>query len=94
MRPRWSRWALVVGVGAALGTVPVAARTNRDTPRPPLAVEVRYGDSLWTLARRHGDRDRDVRETVAGLMRANSVRPGQLQPGSVLLLPADCLPDR
>jgi hypothetical protein len=92
LRPRWSRWALVGAVAGALGAMPVAARPERETPRPPLLVTVSYGDSLWSLARRYGDPERDVREIVDSVMCANHVLPEEMQPGQVLLLPAECLP--
>lgn len=91
MRPRWSRWALLGGIAVAVGVMPVAARPERDSQRPPLAVQVVYGDSLWTLARRHADRGRDVREVVAALREANAVSASDLQPGMVLLIPAEVL---
>lgn len=93
-RPRWGRWGLLAGVAITLGAVPVGARTERAAPRPPLRVEVRYGDSLWTLARRYGDPSRDVRDIVAEVMRANSISPQELQPGVELVIPAECLPRR
>ena len=93
-RPRWSRWALLGGLAAALAAVPVAARPDAELNAAPLTLKVRYGDSLWTLARTYGDPDRDVREIVAAIMSANSVTPAQLQPGATLLIPAECLPRR
>jgi len=57
-------------------------------PRPPLSVQVEYGDSLWTIAREYGDPRRDVRAVVAEIRRANGVDPARLQPGSVLVIPA------
>lgn len=87
-RPRWGRLALVGGMVAAVAW-PVAARTDQPArrPAPPLAVEVRYGDSLWTLAREYGDPKRDVRAVVAEIARANRVEPGALRPGQVLVIP-------
>jgi nucleoid-associated protein YgaU len=91
-RPRWGRLALVGGV-AALGAWPVAARTDQPAPppAPPRRVVVRYGDSLWTLAREHGDPRRDVRAVVTEIARANRVSAGVLRPGQVLVIPAECL---
>jgi len=94
MRPRWARWAAVAGVAMALGAAPVAARPVRQPRRPPLLVPIRYGDSLWTLARRYGDPERDVREVVATVMRENRVAPGELQPGMVVVIPGSCLRER
>jgi len=87
-RPRWSHWALLAGVATAMVSVPVAART-REAERPPLVVKVEYGDSLWTMAKRCGDPDRDVREVVNAMMVENGVDPGHLQPGERLRIPAE-----
>jgi hypothetical protein len=61
--------------------------------RPPLLIEVEYGDSLWTIASEHGDPNRDVREIVYFIRKANDVIPADLQPGDMLAIPADCLPE-
>ena len=92
-RPRWGRW---MGVGAVLtlvGVLPVAARSTRAqvTP-PPLRIQVAYGDSLWTLARKYGDPNRDVRSIILALRHTNHIEAEALQPGQVLLLPAAYLP--
>jgi len=76
----------------AVGALPAAARPDQKIEGPPLVVEVAYGDSLWTLARRYGDPRRDVRETLLKIMRVNQVHPGVLQPGEMLIIPADCRP--
>jgi hypothetical protein len=87
------RWA-ALGVGALLAaTLPVAARPTR-THTSPRVVAVQHGDSLWTLARQHGDPRRDVRDVVAEMMRVNAVDPGELQPGSTIVIPAHLLGDR
>jgi hypothetical protein len=43
---------------------------------------VRSGDSLWTIARRHGT-------TVAKIQNLNGIRSNKLKPGQVLAIPAD-----
>jgi len=91
-RPRWAR--LILG-GAALrgaGAWPVAARSAKAPPTPAARmVQVKYGDSVWTLAREHGDPRRDVRATVDRILRANRVQAGRLQPGQSLRIPPECL---
>lgn len=93
-RPRWSRWALLGGAVAVLGGAPVAARSDREAPRHTLSVAVEAGDSVWTIARQHADPERDVREVVDAVLRANgNLDPSRLQPGEVIEFPAELLPD-
>ena len=93
--PRWRRWALLAALAATLGALSAAGGRELGKPeeRPALLVRVSYGDSLWTIAREHGDPSRDVREVVAEIRRVNGVDPGKLRPGSVLVIPAECLAD-
>jgi len=90
-RPRWGRWISLGVATLAVGVWPVAARTDRPTAAPPLRVQVQHGESVWTIARRHGDPRRDVRAIVAEMIRVNDVSPAALQPGQCLLIPMDCL---
>ena len=93
-RLRWTRLLCLAAGIFGLGAWPVAARTMRaPQPPPPRAVRVQYGDSLWTIARKHADPNRDVRAVVAEMLRVNNVDPQALQPGQTLLIPADCLPE-
>jgi Tfp pilus assembly protein FimV len=95
-RPRWGRWILLVALAATPGAL-FAAGGREAAPAertPPLVVTVEYGDSLWTIARKHGDPERDVRALVAEIRRANGVDPGRLQPGSEIVVPVNCLPER
>jgi len=86
-RVRRRRWGALASVAVAVWLLSAAARPDAGPP-PPLVVEVAYGDSLWTLARRYGDPAQDVREVVTAMMRANSIAPGRLQPGQRLLIPS------
>ena len=92
---RWYRWMALSGVVGALGAFPALAggRGEVSEPRPGLVVEVEYGESLWTIAREHGNPAQDVRETVWRIRRANGVDAGRLRPGSRITIPAECLPE-
>jgi len=95
-RPRWLRWMLLSGALAALAALPAmaggrAGGAAEPPPAPPLVVTVRYGDSLWTIAREHGDPARDVREIVYEIRRANRLDSADLRAGTQLRLPAECL---
>jgi len=87
-RHRLPFWLTLGAIAAALAVLPAAARSSRDHTPSPRLLTVRYGDSLWTLAREHADPRRDVREVVGAIMRENRVSPGDLQPGMTLRLPA------
>ena len=87
-RHRLVFWLALAAIIAALAALPAAARSIRQPTPSPHILTVRYGDSLWTLAREHADPRRDVREVVAAIMRENAVSPGDLQPGMTLCLPA------
>jgi hypothetical protein len=84
--------SLVVGVFAALPALAGSRERNLEGARPPLLVEVEYGDSLWTIAKEHGDPNRDVREIVYFIRKTSNVAAADLQPGDVLAIPVDCLP--
>ncbi len=95
-RPRWLRWMLLSAALAILAAFPAVAggRTGdsaESPPAPPLLVTVRYGDSLWTIAREHGDPARDVREIVYQIRRANGLDSADLRPGMQVQIPAGCL---
>lgn len=94
-RPRWRRWALLAALAVTLGALSAAGgrELGRPEERPALLVRVSYGDSLWTIAREHGDPNQDVRAVAAEMRRVNGVDPGKLRPGSVLVIPAECLAD-
>ena len=95
-RPRWCRWIVLSGVVGALGAFPALAGGRGavpEVPRPGLVVKVEYGESLWTIARDHGNPSQDVRETVWRIRRANGVEAGSLRPGSNITIPAECLPE-
>ena len=79
----WTKWLIAGVLALMLGSLPVAARPERESAVPPLVVRVQYGDSLWTLARR---------AVVAEITRVNSVDPGELRPGMEITIPAKCLP--
>jgi Tfp pilus assembly protein FimV len=78
-----------LAIAAALPAFGVREEAEEFPPSPPLLVRVEYGDSLWTIAREHGDPSRDVRETVAAIRHANGVDPGRLRPGAMLLIPLE-----
>ena len=83
-------------VGALTGRVPLAAggileAENRTVPGPcpyeGRTIQVKAGDTLWSLAREHATVDGDTRAGVALLMEWNDLKSCVIQPGQTLLIP-------
>jgi nucleoid-associated protein YgaU len=51
-------------------------------------VEVRPGQSLWTLAEAY-DPNADTRQVIQEILQLNSLRTDQVQPGQILWMPRD-----
>jgi hypothetical protein len=94
VQPRFWSWAFLSILAATAVAIPAfgGGAGRQVSNEPPLIVTVEYGDCLWTIARKHGDPRRDVREIVYEMQLANSVDPERLRPGSALLIPDTCLP--
>ncbi len=79
-------------VAAVLGAAvlwPVARALARDTTVAPFARQVyvvHEGDTLWSIATRHGGGD--PRPLVLAIERANRVDPAHLVPGRTLVIPS------
>ena len=52
-----------------------------------LAYTVREGDTVWSIARRTVGDEGDPRPLVEAIARANSIDPGVIVPGQILLIP-------
>jgi len=87
---------LLLVVAGMLASLPAMAG-GREKPaaaeRPPLLVEVRPGETLWAIARRDGNAKTDVRELVWRIEKANDLDARRLEPGTVVLIPPECLPE-
>lgn len=83
--------ALAVGaLSITLATAAQAAHAGQSGPPGPgryaAKVEVRPGQSLWSLAQAY-DPDADPRLVVQQIQQMNSMAGDQLQPGEVLWVP-------
>ena len=80
--------ALAIGVlSMALATAAQAAHAGQAAPgRYAAKVEVRPGQSLWSLAEAY-DPDADPRLVVQQIQQLNSMAGDQVQPGEVLWVP-------
>jgi len=85
---------LVAAGSVALAGAAQAMGHSGATPRPGAAgaaatrVEVRPGQSLWTLAEAY-DPNADTRQVIQEILRLNSMSTDQVQPGQVLWVPRD-----
>ena len=50
-------------------------------------ISVKYGDSLWSIAKEHADQRTDIRIYVDKMMKLNKLKSANLQIGQKLLLP-------
>jgi nucleoid-associated protein YgaU len=85
---------LVAAGSVALAGAAQALGHSGATARPGTAgaaitkVEVRPGQSLWTLAEAY-DPNADTRQVVQEILQLNSLSTDQVQPGQVLWMPRD-----
>jgi len=85
---------LVAAGSVALASAAQAMGHSGATPRPGTAgaaitkVEVRPGQSLWTLAETY-DPNADTRQVIQEILQLNSMSTDQVQPGQVLWMPRD-----
>lgn len=52
-----------------------------------VSYEVKYGDSLWTIAKQYRADNQDIREMVRIILDQNGMANVELQPGQELLIP-------
>ncbi|MGH3921385.1 MAG: LysM peptidoglycan-binding domain-containing protein [Pseudonocardiaceae bacterium] len=69
-----------------VGTAPARADAA-SAVRPPLAVVVGQGDTVWDLALAHAPSTQNPVEYVAEVIVINDVKAAALEPGMVLRLP-------
>jgi len=85
---------LVAAGSVALAGAAQAIGHSGATARPGTAgraitkVEVRPGQSLWTLAEAY-DPNADTRQVIQEILQLNSMSTDQVQPGQVLWMPRD-----
>jgi nucleoid-associated protein YgaU len=85
---------LVAAGSVALAGAAQALGHSGATARPGTAggaitkIEVRPGQSLWTLAEAY-DPNADTRQVIQEILQLNSMSTDQVQPGQVLWMPRD-----
>jgi nucleoid-associated protein YgaU len=76
----------LAGAAQALGHSGAQARPG--TRAAITKVEVRPGQSLWTLAEAY-DPNADTRQVIQEILQLNSMNTDQVQPGQILWMPRD-----
>jgi nucleoid-associated protein YgaU len=77
---------VLAGAAQALGHSGAPARPR--TAAGITKVEVRPGQSLWTLAEAY-DPNADTRQVIQEILQLNSMSTDQVQPGQILWMPRD-----
>jgi nucleoid-associated protein YgaU len=79
----------LAGAAQAIGHSGAQARPGTAAAGAAIAkVEVRPGQSLWTLAEAY-DPNADTRQVIQEILQLNSMSTDQVQPGQVLWMPRD-----
>lgn len=80
---------VVLLTAIVMGFLLLASSVNADAgPEPTVEYLVRPGDSLWSLAARHGDPEDDPRVMIHHIRRLNGITSSAISPGQVLLIPS------
>lgn len=80
---------VVLLTAIVVGFLLLASSVNADSgPEPAVEYVVRSGDTLWSLAARHGDPEDDPRLMIHHIRRLNGMTSSSITPGRVLLIPS------
>jgi len=83
---RW-RYPLFVLILALIFIALFSFFAHSEEPTTIATVTVRSGDTLWSLAREHGDPNSDPRNTVYVIRQINDLDSPQIYPGQKLQVP-------
>lgn len=79
---------IVAWLGSALGAGVWGLHASGLDEESYVQVTVKSGDTLWSLAKEHGPRGRDIRETIDRIRRINGLDDrASLRPGEQLTIP-------
>lgn len=86
-KPIHTSYALVILLAFVLHFA-FTGNGGAETPLQYRQVEVHSGDTLWSLAERHGSEKQDIRELVFHIRELNQIADsGALTPGTLLRIP-------
>ncbi len=83
---RW-RYPFIVLVLALIFIALFTIFAHIEEPVRFATVTVRSGDTLWSLAREHGNPETDPRNTVYEMRQINNLESPQIYPGQKLQIP-------
>jgi LysM repeat protein len=78
---------LVLIITLALIAVPIMVNAQGTQESQYTTVVVHSGDTLWAIASEYTDNNKDVRETIYNIKKANNMDGGMIVPGQELLVP-------
>jgi LysM repeat protein len=52
-----------------------------------IQVIVHPGDSLWKIARNHGNKQNDIRKIIYEIKKINQLESSTIHPGQIILMP-------
>lgn len=88
LRKRKRNTLLLVLILISIFVLPVKpAILKAHTPVEYIAVIVEDGDSLWKIAERYIDEQRDIRQYISVILEHNQKRSAEIYPGEVLKIP-------
>ena len=78
---------LVLIVTLTLIAVPIIVKAQDTQESKYITVVVHSGDTLWAIASEYTSNNKDVRETIYNIKKANDIDRGMIMPGQELLIP-------
>lgn len=78
---------LVLVITLALIAVPIMVNAQDTQESQYITVVVHSGDTLWAIASEYTDSNKDIRETIYNIKKANNMDGGMIVPGQELLVP-------
>lgn len=85
--PQLSVRLLVLLLALFLVFLLIGRPAEAEAPQVTVEYVIEAGDTLWDIARSHGDGESDVRAVVADIQTLNGIESARIIPGQVILVP-------
>ncbi len=73
----------VLTISGLVGSSEVAAGDKQEY----ITVKVKYGDTLWNIAKTYGPENRDIRDTIQEICDINGINASTLMAGTYIEIP-------